>query len=309
MNNYIKNIRRVEFTVTHCCTSRCKHCSLGDDPGSDKLDKNRAVKLIEELSRVYQIESVMTFGGEPLIFPDITCAIHRKAKECQIPLRQIITNGFFSKEDAKIRKVAEALADDGVNDILLSVDCFHEEFLPVPEIYQFAKALKECYQGKLRLHPAWVINREHDNHYNRRTKECLTYFEDLQIPVSYGNDIFPSGNAIKYLSDYFDKKPIDMSFRCGEAPYTAKLDEIEEIKVNPNGDVVACSFLIGNILKQDILEILANYDPYQNPYTAALLKGGISELIAYAKENGIEIDSSNYYTPCGICHDIARKVK
>jgi len=307
INKYIKNVKRVEFTVTHCCTSRCKHCSVGDEKGNESLDMNRAIGLLEELSKVFEIESVMTFGGEPLLVPDITCAIHKKAKECGIPIRQIITNGFFSTDEVKIKRVVALLVESGVNDIMLSVDCFHEEFIPLPQVYKFAEALTETYQNELRLHPAWVINDENDNPYNRKTKECLSYFDKLNLKVSNGNNIFPAGNAIKYLPDYFKKQPIDMNFKCGQAPYTSKLDEINEISVNPNGDVIVCSFPIGNINEQNILDILSNYDPYKNPYTNALLHGGISELLEYARINGIEIDHSKFYTPCDICHKIAKK--
>jgi len=306
MNEYIKNVKRVEFTVTHCCTSKCKHCSVGDDKGNENLDIDCAVGLLDELSKVFEIESVMTFGGEPLLVPDITYAIQKKAKECNIPVRQIITNGYFSKDDSKIKEVVALLVDSDVNDIMLSVDCFHEEFIPLPQVYKFVESLTETYQNKLRLHPAWVINEENDNPYNRKTKECISYFDKMNLMKSHGNNIFPAGNAIKYLSDYFKKRPIDMNFKCGQAPYTSKLDEINEISVNPNGDVIVCSFPIGNIKKQNILDIISEYDPYKNPYTNALLHGGISELLECANINGIKIDSSKFYTPCDICHEIAK---
>jgi len=309
INEYIRNVKRVEFTVTHGCTSRCKHCSVGDDKGNERLNMDSAVGLLEELSKVFKVESVMTFGGEPLLFPDITCAIHKKAQECGVRVRQIITNGFFSKDEVKIRQVVALLVASGVNDIMLSVDCFHEEFIPLSQVYKFAEALTQTYQETLRLHPAWVINEENDNPYNQKTKECLAYFDKLKLKVSRGNNIFAAGNAIEYLSDYFKKQPIDMDFKCGQAPYTSKLDEIDEISVNPNGDVIVCSFPIGNIKEQNILDILSNYDPYKNPYTNALLHGGISELLEYAHMNGIDIDSSNFYTPCDICHKIAKDAK
>ena len=309
INEYIKNVKRVEFTVTHCCTSKCRHCSVGDDKGDERLDINNAIGLLEELSEVFEIESVMTFGGEPLLVPNITCAIHKKAKECDIPIRQIITNGYFSRDDEKIKHVATSLIDSGVNDIMLSVDCFHEEFIPLQQVYKFAEVLTENYQNRLHLHPAWVVNEENNNPYNLKTKECLSYFDKLKLKVSHGNNIFPAGNAIKYLSEYFERQPIDMDFKCGQAPYTSKLDEINGISVNPNGDIIVCSFPIGNIKEQDILDIISAYDPYKNPYTNALLHGGIGELLEYANSNGMKIDSSKFYTPCDLCREIARNAK
>lgn len=33
----------------------------------------------------------MTFGGEPLLYPEVTFEIHKTAKALEIPVRQIIT--------------------------------------------------------------------------------------------------------------------------------------------------------------------------------------------------------------------------
>ena len=33
MNDYVKNLNRIEFVVTYACTGRCKHCSEGDHIG------------------------------------------------------------------------------------------------------------------------------------------------------------------------------------------------------------------------------------------------------------------------------------
>lgn len=106
INKYINDINRVEFAITHSCTSNCKHCSVGINKGSDKLDKYKVANVLIELSKEFQIESVMTFGGEPLLFYDIVFTIHKTAKDCGIPVRQIITNGYFTNDNEKIRNCA-----------------------------------------------------------------------------------------------------------------------------------------------------------------------------------------------------------
>ena len=70
MNKYIY-INRIEFSITNACTSRCKHCSVGNTLSSDKssVDREKAMSVISELAKLYPIESVMTFGGEPFYMP------------------------------------------------------------------------------------------------------------------------------------------------------------------------------------------------------------------------------------------------
>jgi MoaA/NifB/PqqE/SkfB family radical SAM enzyme len=309
INKYI-NINRIEFVITNACTSKCRHCSVGDKLYPDKLsiDKEKAISLIAELSKYYSIKSVMTFGGEPLLYADTVCAIHRAAKAYGIPKRQIITNGYFSKDNNRITAIAKALKDSGVNSLLLSIDVFHKEYIPLEQVYTFAKALHDEGIEGLKLHPAWVVDREHDNCYNKETETCLKYFSKLGIAISDGNNIFLAGNAAKYLSEFYERKAIDLGIRCGESPYTTRLDDIKGISVNPNGDIVICSFVIGNIYHENITQIINHYNPYENPLMSALLNGGVKALMQLAEINGVTIDISQYYSACSVCNDIVKKL-
>lgn len=126
MNRYLQNLNRIEFVVTMACTGRCKHCSQGEHKNSDSIDKTLAADAVQKIASEYKIDSLMTFGGEPLLCTDTVCEIHKAAKEMNIPHRQLITNGYFSKDFDKISSTAVRLAESGVNQILLSVDAFHQ---------------------------------------------------------------------------------------------------------------------------------------------------------------------------------------
>lgn len=142
MNNYI-NLNRIEFVVTLECSGRCKHCSVGDKlhTGVNKhIDTQKAVDAIIKLSKMFNIESVMTFGGESLLYHNTTVQIHNTAKDCGINERQLITNGNFSKDKTVINDVAKKLYDAGVNSLLVSVDCFHQETIPIDVVACFVQA-------------------------------------------------------------------------------------------------------------------------------------------------------------------------
>ena len=308
MKTYI-DLKRIEFVVTNACTSHCGHCSLGSflDGPKMAIDKESAVSVVTELAKLYPVQFVMTFGGEPLLYADTVCAIHRAAADCGIPTRQVITNGFFSRDEKKIETVAQELKESGVNSLLLSIDTFHAEHLPFDAVYHFAEALCGQKTEGFRLHPAWVVSREAQNKYNTETTACLARFAGLQIPVNRGNVITPAGNAALNLSEYYEKTAVDLGAPCGEAPYTDRLDDVRCLSVSPNGDVNVCDFAIGNVYHQDIADIIARYDPYSDPYTAALMSGGVRELMKIAKKDGIAIDTAKYYSACGICHEIMQK--
>ena len=248
-NQYLKNLNKIEFVVTYACTGRCKHCSEGEHTSCDeRIDPQIAADAVRKIAAEYDIKTVMTFGGEPLLYTDAVYAIMETAKELNISKRQVITNGYFSKNADKIREVAEQLALCGVNDLLLSVDAFHQETIPLCLVKQFAAEAKKC-GIPIRLQPAWLRSAVDDNPYNRKTREILDSFADLEIPVGEGIVIFPEGNALKHLAEYFtDERP--------ENPYVEDPRDVRCVSFSPNGDVLG-----GNVYECDIMEIIKDYAP------------------------------------------------
>ena len=191
-NKYLTNLEKIEFVVTYACTGRCKHCSEGDHTAcGERIDPLVAADAVRKIAAEYDIKTVMTFGGEPLLYPDVVYAVMNVAKELDIQNRQVITNGYFSKNPAKINEVAGRLYECGVNDLLVSVDAFHQETIPLEVVRSFvAEAVRLGIPT--RIQPAWLVSPEDGNPYNEKTRELLLSFVDLGTPVSEGNVIFPS---------------------------------------------------------------------------------------------------------------------
>ena len=308
---YMK-INRIEFIVTWQCGGRCKHCQSGaeiNQSGSHyHILVDDAVEAIRKLSTIFKITSVMTFGGEPLYYADVVAAIHKAATDCGVETRQIITSGYFTKSAKKSELVSQALAAAGVNHLLLSVDAFHQEHIPLEPVLQFARNIVENKLPGVFLYPAWLGAEEDENPYNIKTRKILERFRNLSIPVSRGNHVFPGGNAAEFLRDYFASEEVNLEVDCGDVPYSDPLDMVTSISIIPNGDVMVCGFVIGNIYRDDILEVVAAYNPYQHEGMRAILEGGVSKLLEYAKEQGVEIEPSKYLSVCDICHEVTKQM-
>lgn len=249
MNKYLKNLNKIEFVVTNACTGKCKHCSEGDHPAcGERIDYKLAIDAVRKIAGEYKIKTVMAFGGEPLLYPEVVEKIMNSARELNIPKRQVITNGYFSENPDKIRRVVESLAECGVNDLLLSVDSFHQETIPLDVVKIFAAEAK-IRAIPIRLQPAWLVNPTDDNLYNIKTREILDSFAHIKIPESPGNVIFPEGNAKKFLANYFaDTFPAN--------PYVEDPYDVRCLSFSPNGDVLG-----GNAYKKNIMEIINDYKP------------------------------------------------
>lgn len=249
MNQYLKKLNKIEFVVTYACTGKCKHCSEGNHLScGEHIDSRIAAEAVERIASEYNIQTVMTFGGEPLLYADAVYEIMRAALRMNIPKRQVITNGYFSKNANIICEVAHRLAECGVNDLLLSADAFHQETIPLETVKLFAKEAQNI-GIPIKTQPAWLVSPYDDNPYNRKTREILKIFEEMQIPQNQGNVVFPEGNARIYLAEYFkDVIP--------ENPYKEDPYDVKRISFSPNGDV-----LNGNVYERDIMDIIKSYKP------------------------------------------------
>lgn len=300
-------INRIEFMTTFHCPGRCKHCSVGErinEPGAHHVPLEESVEAVRWLAGNYPVESMMTFGGEPLLYPELVCALHKTAADCGVPRRQLITNGYFSKRPERIRQVAEALAASGVNDALLSVDVFHQETIPLEPVLYFAQCFMECAPGSLQLQPSWVVNEAHEDPWNAKTRQILARFAPLGVPVGRGDGIFLAGNAVENLAQYYPAPHLDLEETCGSMPYTEPLDRITSLSIEPSGDVVACAYPIGNLRRESMEAIAARYDPYADPCAKALLDSGAKGLLELAERSGVEVDLTRCWSVCDLCRQV-----
>ena len=250
MNEYLKNLNRIEVIETLACTGHCKHCSEGNHAGfTNHLDGTCAAKAIDEICRVYNIDSLMVFGGEPLLYPEDVCKIFKAGKKSEIRRRDLITNGYFSKDEAAIHDVAEKLADSEVNRILLSVDAFHQETIPLEPVMTFATCIQST--GIMtELSPAWLVSPDDNNSYNVKTREILKLFMDIGLDMGVGNVIWPEGNARIYLKEYFDLSKEYVN------PYEDDPKDLRAVSIEADGKL-----LQGNIYQNSIIKILEDYRP------------------------------------------------
>ena len=116
----------------------------------------------------------------------------------------------------------------------------------VSSAYKGTPEAKNC-GIPIRFQPAWLVSTTNDNPYNRKTREILDSFADMEIPIGEGNIIFPAGNALKYLAEYFTDT-------LTENPYAEDPHDIRCVSIEPNGDVLG-----GNVYRNDIMEIIKGY--------------------------------------------------
>lgn len=294
MNKYV-DLKRVEFFITDVCSSRCVHCSNKREVISNKvLDFDTAKSILDRVTTEYTLDSVMIFGGEPLIYPEETTDILKYARDIGIPTRQLITNGYWSSNRERIDEILEMLKDAEVNDILISVDHFHQEFLNFSIIEYVISSISEMGFPKVELHPCWYQSADANNLYDNSTRAYLHKLEKYNIPVSSGNKLFPAGRAIESFPDLFIPLTSIKEIDCGLLPYTERPDKIESIGISPEGLVSSLCFGEDRYLD----DFLQNYDPYSDEVMKLFLEKGVQAL------SDDKFDITQYYSICDACREL-----
>jgi organic radical activating enzyme len=305
------NPRRIEFLITNLCNGKCIHCyATKQEPNYPKhINPALSVEIIEKVTSKYNVESVMTFGGEPMLFPKIVYMIHKTATRNKVSKRELITNGYWSNNKQNTKEIAEKLAKSGVNDIYFSIDAFHQEHIPLNYVVDSITACNEYGIENLVLNPCWLVSEKDDNIYNKRTKEILGGLESLPVRVSEGNIVEPSGEAVKNLLEFLPEKSKYPFGMCGDFPYTEPLDRLTSVSVEPDSRISVCNDIyVGYASKTDILDLIAFYNPFKVRETREIVEKGVNGLLSFAKSRGVEPDPSGYYSPCQMCSDLRRKL-
>jgi MoaA/NifB/PqqE/SkfB family radical SAM enzyme len=274
------------------------------------VDIQKLQDAIQKILKLFDISSIMTYGGEPLLFPDVTIRLHQIFKEHSVLRRELITNGFFSHDRGYVSRITKMLIKSGVTKILLSVDAFHQEHIPIESVEVFIDSLLLSDFHNVILHPAWLVSKEHDNEYNNETRLIIDRLKTkFNTSVSNGNVIVPTGFSRNELAGYYKSVDLDTSKLCGEIPYTNPLTHITNLRFLPNGNVNICrGICIGNIFENRIEDILNNYSPHTEQITSLLLNGGVSELVKNTGLLGGKITPNKYFGVCDLCADCIKVI-
>ena len=240
MNKYLSNIERLEFLVTKKCSGKCKHCSVifENEKPDNSYENFEKVKLaMKFLLNNFNIKSIMTYGGEALLYSEITSKIHEIGKNYGVEKRELITNGYFSKKEDFVHSVVRRIIESGVNEILLSVDAFHQENIPLKYIKIFIKNILLLKFENIKIHPSWVVSRENDNVYNNKTNDILKKLSKYKIKISNGNNIVPSGYNKQNLKSYYLKEKLNFNSYCGEMAFTNSIINVKNLRILPNGNI------------------------------------------------------------------------
>jgi organic radical activating enzyme len=304
----LTNITSLGLHLTDSCNAKCPHCAFNCSPNIKGCMELEKAKSYASEAKALGTEIVCITGGEPMLYPRLVKEIVSECNRLSIPETWLFTNGFWAKNSSRTRTITEDLKKRGLTKVFLSVDDFHQRYVPIEFIKNATEAslkadLEVCIDARFIGQP------DEDNRYNTATRSLLEFLGSLlsSIEITRGQPLFV-GRAAESLSKHVRKKPTSeiLDEKCPGAWPGGLLKSPLGVDVDEFGFVTICPGLsIGNAYATSLRDTLEKYD-YQNlPVISALSNNGMEGLMDLASINGF-VPENVYVNGCHFCYE-ARK--
>jgi organic radical activating enzyme len=269
-------LKGLDLILTYECTSRCAHCCYRAGPGRDHTMTLAEVESYLAGVANQPIEWVLLFGGEPFIpYELLRASVAMAARRAAV---LVFTNGSWATDPGTARLLLGRLQEAGLDQILFSVDAFHQEHVSLERIAVGVEAARSLGYGTIEIDNRFLGEPNIDNAFNRRTQDLvgqLAELCDLADVRLYRGSSRMVGRAADELSSYVVTQTGPFE-ECAVPEWLG--DDILEpttIEIHPGGWVNLCAGLaLGNARQRPLDEILANYNPDGHPIIRVLTREG-----------------------------------
>ena len=281
------------------CNAECRHCMFASSPKCEKnyISREMSEKVADILERSGAL-GVHIGGGEPFLDFDGLCGLVSALSRHGIGIDYIETNGFWAADEDAARRKLIVLKKLGVSTIMVSVDPFHIEFVPLERPLKLCALLEEegfdyfIWQQKFvaRLMKLDITK----THKKQELMEVLGEDYITDTAREYGLGV--NGRALSFAEKLYGKKPYEVFVTEDKCPSLT----------TPNHCHID---LYGNAVPSRCTGICADAEDYLNldtpkekyPVLASLISGGTKGLFEYASSLGFIPDKEGYPTRCAFC--------
>ena len=234
----------LHLLLTYQCNYECDHCFVWGSPSqSGTMTVETIEHILAEAEAFGTIKWIYFEGGESFLYYQVMRSGIRKAKARGFKVG-IVTNAYWATADTDAMEWLKPLAGS-VEDLSISSDAYHGSD-----------------QGP--------------NHPDIARRAA----QQLGIPVDFisvdESAVLYRGRAAELLASRVEAKDWEQFAEC---PWE-DLRHPDRVHVDPFGNLHVCQGIsIGNVLKHPLTEIVAGYDPDEDPIVGPLLAGGPAEIV------------------------------
>ena len=272
----------IHFLLSYRCTDECDHCFLWGSPqarGTMTLSQVRDV--LQQAKDLGTVKTVCFEGGEPFLFYPILLGALREAAALDFK-RGIVSNCYWATSAEDAVEWLRPIAEIGLDDLSLSSDLFHGEAMMTQAAQNAVAAARELGLSE------GVIHIE-------APEGCATYAQVGKGEPITGGSVRFRGRAVAKLTEGVPRRPWTEFTECPDEDFF----DPGRVHVDTFGHVQMCQGLVmGNLWRQPLKQIVADYDPHAHPIIGPLVEGG---PVALVKRYDLPHEQA-YIDACHLCY-------
>lgn len=303
--NCINSLVSGGIIVNYACSSACKHCLYRSSPRREKACMTpETLRPCLEKVRSLGCRSMHIGGGEPLLNADGLITVLDCCAECNIDIDYLETNCSWHKDEDATRRTLDRLRSHGVCTVMVSVDPFHNEYIPFAKVRAVIDACRDIKMGlfawKMEFAPEITRFDEGKTH---KLDEYRALFGDgyiTALPGRYGLNM--NGRALETFRPGMPAQSAEAILArcprpCGEMWQTS------HFHVDLYGNYVFTSCVGLSIACEDLGKPVTG-EVY--PFLHLLATEGLAGLYRHAVASHAFEPARRYVSKCDLCLDIRR---
>ena len=305
-------MKTLKINLLYRCTAKCSHCRFFCENESEVVtpDFETPYAVAKGLKENFGLDMAVILGGEPTLFRDETIQLIQRIHALGVRTR-LETNAWWAESYEKALDLVSAIKETKT-DVMLSLDAFHEPFVPARYV---ANAVKACIDAGIRYNlEVPYLDPVHKEHaLDKRTESLVNQLcaeFDTEIPQYEGGILF-IGRAADEFGDLFAQNRGVPTEPCTKVPWwgDSDIETLDLLILEPGGYITkGCGIAIGNVHDQDLKEMLVQYNAQNHPIFKILLTEGPLGLAKLAEQYGYKI-KDQYADKCHLCQEARRILK
>lgn len=292
-------------SVTEVCTVGCRHCGFHGSTRDREPSPDELKLWITQICD-YGIPRIICTGGEPFQrFSLLRAAVQAAASHPARPEVSTFTSSIWGSSPEQVDH--HLLQLRGLTHLYLSTDIFHQEKVPIQNVYNVI-------EGAVR-------------HGIPKISICITIAEDWEEQHTKG--LFKDyADKVMFHVDRVIPTPFLVGIKAdGAAPDPAKYKStcyLDTPLLNPNGDVSACHigkagayvdlqeqvYFLGNLNSASFQEIMRKAEPnYEYQFLRCFGPQGIARMIQQSPTLTRTFGGTGFTNGCDLCYKVLRSTE
>lgn len=301
----IKKIHDGGIIPVYRCPASCRHCLYGcsNKMNGTYMTKEQGDKLASELHDM-GCRSVHIGGGEPFLsFAGLANLIENLNRN-NIDIDYIETNASWcadSFDDEKILSMLRQLMKLGARCLLISIDPFHVEFVPLKKPIRLVELCKRAGMDYFIWKQSYLntlSSLDVDSTYSRAELEQILG-SDYIIKTAQQYGLSYNGRALNIAREYIPKHSYETYLDEGAC---RELYNTYHYHADYNGYFIPPSCTGIGVLLSDMQDITDK----DYPVYTRLADMGVGELYEYASGYGFKPLEDGYVSKCDFCYDMRK---